>query len=50
MLQNIPERPDFFARHRALLDQAATATTTRDYWTLYPESPSKTIYGEHAAK
>ncbi|MET7304050.1 phenylacetic acid degradation protein PaaN [Embleya sp. NPDC005575] len=42
------ERPDFFARHRALLEQAVHATAHRDHWTPYPESPSTSIYGEQA--
>ncbi|MER5532869.1 hypothetical protein [Streptomyces mirabilis] len=50
MPQNLPERPDFFARHRALLEQAVAATTSRDHWTPYPESPSKSVYGQDAAK
>lgn len=29
MPQNRPERPDFFARHRALLEQAVAATARR---------------------
>ena len=50
MPQNPPDRPDFFARHRALLEQAVAATESRDHWTPYPESPSKSVYGEDAAK
>ncbi|MFD3930958.1 phenylacetic acid degradation protein PaaN [Streptomyces sp. NPDC058614] len=50
MPQNSPERPDFFARHRALLEEAVAATAARDHWTPYPESPSKSVYGEDAAK
>ncbi|WP_329371679.1 hypothetical protein [Streptomyces sp. NBC_01483] len=50
MPQNRPERPDFFARHRALLEQAVAATAHRGHWTPYPESPSKSLYGEDAAK
>ncbi|PBC94108.1 phenylacetic acid degradation protein paaN [Streptomyces sp. Ag82_O1-15] len=50
MPQNLPERPDFFARHRALLEQAVAATASRGHWTPYPESPSKSVYGEDAAK
>lgn len=50
MPQTSSELPDFFARHRALLEQAVTATATRDHWTPYPESPSKSVYGEDAAK
>jgi hypothetical protein len=50
MPQNRPERPDFFARHRALLEQAVAATAHRGHWTPHPESPSKSLYGEDAAK
>ncbi|MFI7296944.1 phenylacetic acid degradation protein PaaN [Streptomyces sp. NPDC050121] len=41
---------DFFARHRTLLEQAVKATESREHWTPYPESPSKTAYGEDAPK
>ncbi|MFC9630067.1 phenylacetic acid degradation protein PaaN [Streptomyces mirabilis] len=50
MPQNLPERPHFFARHRALLEQAVAATASRGHWTPYPESPSRSVYGEDAAK
>ncbi|MCX4815494.1 phenylacetic acid degradation protein PaaN [Streptomyces sp. NBC_01239] len=50
MPQTSSELPDFFARHRALLERAVAATTARDHWTPYPESPSKSAYGEDAAK
>ncbi|WNF00629.1 phenylacetic acid degradation protein PaaN [Streptomyces luomodiensis] len=43
-----PEVPDFFARHRRLLERAVAATESREHWTPYPESPSKTVYGEDA--
>ncbi|RJL34026.1 phenylacetic acid degradation protein PaaN [Bailinhaonella thermotolerans] len=42
------ERPDFFARHRDLLERAIEATRSRDYWSPYPESPSTSVYGEAA--
>ncbi|WP_033306947.1 phenylacetic acid degradation protein PaaN [Streptomyces iakyrus] len=42
--------PDFFALHRTLLEQSVAATASRDHWTPYPESPSKSVYGEDAAK
>ncbi|MDX2605027.1 phenylacetic acid degradation protein PaaN [Streptomyces caniscabiei] len=45
-----PDRPDFFTRHRALLEEAVAATVARDHWTPYPESPSRSAYGEDAAK
>lgn len=50
MPHEIPERPDFFGRHRTLLDRAVAATAARDHWTPYPESPSTKVYGEHAPK
>ncbi|WP_406130340.1 phenylacetic acid degradation protein PaaN [Streptomyces sp. NBC_00989] len=50
MPQTSSELPDFFSRHRALLEQAVAATASRDHWTPYPESPSKSVYGEDAAK
>ncbi|MEU1184219.1 phenylacetic acid degradation protein PaaN [Streptomyces sp. NPDC005820] len=50
MPQNVPDRPDFFARHRPLLEQAVAATAGRGHWSPYPESPSKSVYGENAAK
>ncbi|MER6976774.1 phenylacetic acid degradation protein PaaN, partial [Streptomyces carpinensis] len=43
------EAPDLFARHRTLLEQAVAATESRKHWTPYPESPSKSVYGEDAA-
>ena len=43
-----PERPDFFARHADLLEQAVAATADRDHWTPYPESPSTSVYGRDA--
>ncbi|WP_128381896.1 phenylacetic acid degradation protein PaaN [Streptomyces cavernae] len=45
-----PNGPDFFARHRTLLERSVAATASRDHWTPYPESPSKSVYGEAAAK
>jgi phenylacetic acid degradation protein paaN len=40
---------DLYERHRELLDRARTALGTREYWSPYPESPSKSVYGETAA-
>ncbi|BFU44571.1 phenylacetic acid degradation protein PaaN [Krasilnikovia sp. MM14-A1004] len=40
---------DLYEQHRELLDQAIAAAGTRDYWSAYPESPSKSVYGEDAA-
>jgi hypothetical protein len=45
-----PNGPDFFARHRPLLERSVAATASRDHWTPCPESPSKSVYGEDAAK
>ncbi|MEU5397822.1 phenylacetic acid degradation protein PaaN [Streptomyces sp. NPDC005963] len=45
-----PDRPDFFARHRELLERAVAATASRRHWTPYPESPSRSAYGEDAAR
>ncbi|TYC63010.1 phenylacetic acid degradation protein PaaN [Stappia sp. BW2] len=39
---------DFFTHHRALLDDALTALTTRKFWTPFPEIPSGKLYGETA--
>jgi phenylacetic acid degradation protein paaN len=39
----------FYETHAELLDQAVRATTVRDYWSAFPESPSKSVYGEQAA-
>src|SRR3954447_15554844 len=40
---------EFYEKHRELLDKAIVAAATRDYWSAYPESPSKSVYGEDAA-
>ncbi|MEU1520069.1 phenylacetic acid degradation protein PaaN [Streptomyces sp. NPDC005811] len=50
MSHKMPKGPDFFVRHRMLLEQAEAATEHRDHWTPYPESPSKSLYGEDAAE
>lgn len=50
MPMNPPDRPDFFARHRALLEQAVAATAARGHWSPYPEAPSRSVYGEDAAE
>lgn len=50
MPRTTPEPVDFFARHRELLEAAVAATESRDHWTPYPESPSKSVYGEEAPK
>ncbi|AGZ42430.1 phenylacetic acid degradation protein PaaN [Actinoplanes friuliensis] len=40
---------EFYETHRELLDKAIEAAAVRDYWSAYPESPSKSVYGEDAA-
>jgi phenylacetic acid degradation protein paaN len=40
---------ELYDRHRDLLDRARAALDTREYWSPFPESPSKSIYGETAA-
>ncbi|MEV4704394.1 phenylacetic acid degradation protein PaaN [Actinoplanes sp. NPDC049316] len=40
---------EFYETHRDLLDRAIEAAATRDHWSAYPESPSKSVYGEEAA-
>src|SRR4051795_8635786 len=39
----------WYETHRDLLDRALAAAAARDYWSAYPESPSKSVYGEDAA-
>jgi phenylacetic acid degradation protein paaN len=39
----------FFTKHAETLTRALSAIQERDYWSPYPESPSKKIYGETAA-
>jgi phenylacetic acid degradation protein paaN len=40
---------EWYETHRELLDQAIRAAAARDYWSAFPESPSKSVYGEDAA-
>ncbi|MFG1606610.1 phenylacetic acid degradation protein PaaN [Actinoplanes sp. NPDC049265] len=40
---------EWYETHRELLDRAVEATRHRDYWSAYPESPSKSVYGAEAA-
>src|SRR2546429_8182762 len=40
---------ELFERHRELLDRAIRAIQARDYWSPFPESPSRSSYGEDAA-
>ncbi|MGC0422735.1 phenylacetic acid degradation protein PaaN [Embleya sp. AB8] len=50
MVHDTPSTPDFFARHRELLDRAVAGTANREYWSPYPESPSNSVYGGEAPK
>ncbi|MCU7727396.1 phenylacetic acid degradation protein PaaN [Actinoplanes sp. KI2] len=40
---------ELYETHRELLDRAIEAARERDYWSAFPESPSKSVYGEDAA-
>src|SRR5256714_14273636 len=40
---------ELYETHRELLDRATEAAAARDYWSAFPESPSKSVYGEDAA-
>src|SRR4051812_16744144 len=40
---------ELFQTHRELIDRATQAAADRDYWSAFPESPSKSVYGEEAA-
>ncbi|WHT22486.1 phenylacetic acid degradation protein PaaN [Crossiella sp. CA-258035] len=40
---------DFHAKHAEQLDHAVTAIDAREYWSPFPETPSKSVYGEEAA-
>src|SRR3954470_17962277 len=40
---------ELYETHRELLDRACAAAASRDYWSAFPESPSKSVYGEQAA-
>ncbi|MFG3138593.1 phenylacetic acid degradation protein PaaN [Streptomyces sp. NPDC048211] len=40
--------PDFFTRHQELLERAVEATTRREFWSAFPESPSTKVYGTEA--
>jgi phenylacetic acid degradation protein paaN len=40
---------ELYETHRELLDRAVQAAQDRDYWSAFPESPSKSVYGEDAA-
>ncbi|MEU4428657.1 phenylacetic acid degradation protein PaaN [Actinoplanes sp. NPDC024001] len=40
---------ELYQTHRELLARAVEAAAARDYWSAFPESPSKSVYGEDAA-
>ncbi|SDT34338.1 phenylacetic acid degradation protein PaaN [Actinoplanes derwentensis] len=40
---------ELYQAHRELLDRAISAASARDYWSAFPESPSKKVYGDQAA-
>src|SRR5690349_7211380 len=40
---------ELFQTHRELIERAIRAAAERDYWSAFPESPSKSVYGEEAA-
>src|SRR4051812_37383110 len=40
---------ELYETHRDLLDRAIEAARERDYWSAFPESPSKSVYGADAA-
>src|SRR4051812_7137895 len=39
---------ELYDTHRELLDRAVQAAQRRDYWSAFPESPSKSVYGADA--
>jgi phenylacetic acid degradation protein paaN len=43
-----PAAHPLYERHRETLERALEAIRTREYWTPYPEVPSRSIYGETA--
>lgn len=43
------DAPDLLARHRGVLDAATAAIASRAYYSPYPETPSRSAYGEDAA-
>jgi phenylacetic acid degradation protein paaN len=38
-----------YERHRETLERALDVIRTREYWTPYPEAPSRSVYGETAS-
>jgi len=49
MTRPVPQKPDFFASHAELLEQAVAAIEGRGYWSPFAESPSTSAYGENAS-
>jgi phenylacetic acid degradation protein paaN len=46
----MPDRSaQLFAQHRPLLQRAIAAVEAREYWSPFPDAPSKSIYGADAA-
>ena len=41
---------EFYTLHKDTLEKAIKAKKDRGYWSAYPETPSRKIYGENAAK
>ena len=50
MSEQVPTGGGFFARHSALLNEAAAAAESRQFFNPYKESPSPRVYGEEAPK
>ena len=51
MVTDQAQRVDvLYEKHRELLDRALAAIDAREYWSPFPEMPSKSIYGPDAAE
>jgi phenylacetic acid degradation protein paaN len=48
-MEGMTSPAELYQTHRELLDRAISAAAVRDYWSAFPESPSKKVYGEEAA-
>jgi phenylacetic acid degradation protein paaN len=48
-MEGMTSPAELYQTHRELLDRAISAAAARDYWSAFPESPSKKVYGEEAA-
>jgi phenylacetic acid degradation protein paaN len=48
-MERMTSPAELYQTHRELLDRAISAAAARDYWSAFPESPSKKVYGEQAA-